>query len=208
MSKISGAATISLENIAYFNPFERMRAAAQLADAVAHTPGLEAELPQPAHWYRDRFHGYRRLHSVANNAATKGLLASVIEYDEKVIGMATVQRSVPKPNPIGRDISAAELSYWHRTDFPDFLVSKIGSDVVAGLVKKQYALPREKGMDRRLWIVTEQDDAIKAEALADQKFVMVDRPIVYELGDDVTEPRQLWVRDISVYHAQNRTIRG
>lgn len=188
---------IELDNIKFIGGLNGMRTARQLSHASHAASEIKRELPYPAAHYETTSKAYRRLLSVGKNAQEHGLAAFVIREGSTGIGIATMQRAEPNPNP--RHIQrSAEVSYWHADTETAPEAIMLGRTVLNELITRKSTLPYDESRQRleALWMVTLPDDEVKAEVCQQTEFSKAGSPQVYTIEDGVTIPRQLWVRNV------------
>lgn len=195
---------IELKSVAGVGGVEQARYARQLSRARKEASGLERELPYPAEGYSNPARAFRRLGQASEKVRDHAnhLSAYIIcdTYKDKnvAIGMATAQKLEPGPGYFPADENALELSYWHR-DYDEDVAIGIGGLVLDDLVQIRRRTVHGVSHVRHLWMVTIEGDRVKAEVCGQNHFVPDpgNVPRVYHIGDAVTEPRQLWVRDVA-----------
>lgn len=173
----------------------RLAAAHSIVRARRQASGLERELPLPAAGYNGYIRAYRRLGRIVRQADAHNLAPFVISTKgDGLLGAATRQLWAPPQATEVLRLSeyGAELSYWHR-DVPHVQAIEIGRAVVSQLTTGRGVYEQAN----YAWMVTLPGDELKAEVLRREQFEQLALPEVYNLGDAVTEPRQLWVREVA-----------
>lgn len=184
-------AEINLCNIEHLSRIRRLGAATDLWMARCEASGLERELPLPAKGYRDPVRACLRLRRIGNTATQHKLSAFAINDGRRYIGMATRQVYSPNPNPLSKFTRSAELSYWHRDIEKARQAVAVGSRIVGSLLE----VNSSTGVldpNANAWMVTLPEDEIKTEVCTQAGLTPVGEPQVYNIGDEVTVPRQLW----------------
>lgn len=190
---------IELLDITTLDRGTRDATAAQLVEARYAYREIEFELPIPAHGYASEGRARDRLKRIARNVRAHNLSAfAIMSSDEgeeaKAIGMATAQVAVPSPNRLEHTDHGVEFSYWlGGTNSP--LLD--GVEVIGQLMQVAPEVPGAIG-SAALWSVTLPRDIIKQAAYASMDMQPVGRPEIFDLGDNVREPRQLWAAATNV----------
>lgn len=171
--------------------FEGIEAAWQLWRAVRHNDDLLRELPLVRRNYGNLLRAQGRIPYIRKLVAGEAYVAYLVkEEDGSTVGLATGQTHDPSPNPLsgGRNI---ELSYWTKRYRTEEQAIAVGTEVMRDTVQA-VAQGLRLGADDMVWSVTLPDDMVKNEVLENSKFHPVAAAQPYELGDEVSEARQLW----------------
>lgn len=180
---------IEFENIGGLSPLERVTRSFGLLNAKEAAPGLGRELPKTSKNYNSPFKAHRRLKYIAGLVNTGDYTAEIFRDERRVLGIASRQDNLAFPLRDYAGEKTSEISYWHRK-LPTDTALDVGLTVVNRLVDRPVP-PDDFSIS---WMVTLPDDEIKAAVLLAAGMQMVRGPQSFEIGDGVSEPRQLWAK--------------
>ncbi len=186
---------LSTKSFKYLFLYERLKYSKDLKDAVKSNAQLKTELPYVANGYSTRIKSFRRIGRIAQAVEDNKLWAAVIDSGGHGIGIGTSQALRPEPNILkDKEGRAVEISYWHEHTVNPGSAFEIGTFVVTNLINQSNILDSSLNA---AWMVTLPEDTVKAAVC--ERIGMVQahdhlkRDFMFDIGDGVMVPRNLWV---------------